>query len=101
MADLTEIRAKAAAHSRALDAKFRFLTVQDLAARWGCSESTVRDIPLTALPYTTVGRGKIRPHRRYNPEHVAAHELRLAREEAARAGLPAPTAALPDIKRAG
>jgi hypothetical protein len=36
--------------------------------------SSVLAIPRERLPYTTIGAGTKRPHRRYNPTHVLAYE---------------------------
>jgi hypothetical protein len=68
------LRAKARAHQQRLDAEARFLSVQDLAARWGVCDATVRAIPADRLPYTAVGGGTRRTHRRYNPADVARYE---------------------------
>jgi hypothetical protein len=81
VADLTEIRARAAARDADLTARATFWHARDLAARWGCSVSSVLAIPRERLAYTTIGAGQRRPHRRYNPTHVLAYEA--GRESAA------------------
>jgi hypothetical protein len=65
---------RAADHQRHLDRNAKFLTVAQLAARWGVSAALVRAIPATALPYLTVGLGLTREHRRYDPDTVLAYE---------------------------
>lgn len=70
--ELAQIRARAAAHQEALDPTW--LTPQLLAARWGVSVTTVRDIPRAELPYKEFGRGLKLRRRRYSPQAVAAYE---------------------------
>ena len=82
--DLSLYRERARAHERTLDVSMRFLTVQQLAERWGVAETTVRAIPFDALPWTPAGRGAKRHHRRYDPADVLAYEL-ARRDEARRA----------------
>lgn len=82
MADLTEIRARAAAHQRQLDAQTRFFKPAQLAARWGCAVSSVLGIPFDALPYTVIGEGARRLHRRYDPADVAQYEHARPRRSA-------------------
>jgi hypothetical protein len=72
--DLGAVRERARAHQRELAARATFLTVQDLAARWGCADSTVRAVPFARLPYAVIGRGGRREHRRYDPALVEAYE---------------------------
>jgi hypothetical protein len=74
VADLPESRRTLAAHSLELTARATFWRARDLAARWGCSVSSVLAIPRERLPYVTLGHGTKRPHRRYNPTHVLAYE---------------------------
>lgn len=77
MADLptfAELRARAAAHNAELTARATFWHARDLAARWDCSVSSVLAIARERLPYTTIGRGTKRPHRRYKPSDVLAYE---------------------------
>lgn len=45
-----------------------------LAARWGISETTVRAIPATELPYKEFGTGTQKKRRRYHPDDVAAYD---------------------------
>lgn len=47
-----------------------------LAARWGISETTVREIPADQLPYKEFGAGEQLKRRRYRPDDVAAFEAR-------------------------
>jgi hypothetical protein len=47
-----------------------------LAARWGISETTVREIPPEQLPYKEFGTGEKLKRRRYHPDDVAAYEAR-------------------------
>jgi hypothetical protein len=72
MRDLTEIRARAAAHDEDLES-VRWPTATELAARWSVSVSTVYAIPREHLPFKAFGRGP-RPRRRYRPADVAAFE---------------------------
>lgn len=83
MANLSELRAAAREHAKQLEA-VRFLTVQDLAARYGVDEDTVRAVPRDRLPYLPFGKSGMR---RYDPRDVERFE------ERAKAGefeLPAP-----------
>lgn len=59
-----------AEHERQLEAA-TFLTVHELAARWGISEDAVRAIPAKALPYLPFGKSN---RRRYDPRDVEAYE---------------------------
>lgn len=72
--DLAEIRARAEQHGNELDRDTRFFTVADLAKRWCCSTTSVRDIPAGDLPYLNLGRGLHRELRRYRPSDVYAYE---------------------------
>lgn len=67
---VAEMRAEAEKHARQLEAVL-WLTVRDLATRWGVSLVTVRAIPQEALPYLTLGGSKVR---RYHPDDVARYE---------------------------
>jgi hypothetical protein len=73
---LDELRAKARAHQARLDAEAQALTVQQLAARWGCSDTAVLTIPAARLPYFTIGRGTQKPRRRYTLTDVQRYERR-------------------------
>ena len=73
MADLTAIRAKARAHQQELDEP-RWLSIADLARRFGVSQSTVRAIPADELPYKEFGRGLKHRRRRYRVSDVEAYE---------------------------
>ncbi len=64
------------AHALELEARIRFVTVADLAERWQCSETAVRDISYSELPYLNIGKGGRRVHRRYDPRVVEAFERR-------------------------
>jgi hypothetical protein len=70
VSDLDAIRAAAADHARQLEA-VRWLTVRELKARWGVSESLVRKIPRAKLPYITLGETSVR---RYHPDDVERFE---------------------------
>lgn len=72
--DFATLADRAREHQRDLDAKTRYLSVTDLAARWGVAGSTVREIPKEDLPYMPVGKGKKAVHRRYHPDDVDAYE---------------------------
>jgi hypothetical protein len=71
---LETVRARAQAHQHEIDVRVRFLTVQQLADRWGCSDATVRAIPADRLPYVAIGTVHRRTHRRYDPQAVDAYE---------------------------
>ena len=75
MTSLADVRAKAAAHQAHLDRNTRFMTIKDVATRWGCSVNTVRAIPKGLLPYLHVGTGLVRESRRYDPTDVMAYEM--------------------------
>lgn len=51
-----------------------WFSVAMLAARWGISETTVREIPPDQLRYKAFGEGKKLKRRRYHPDDVAAYE---------------------------
>lgn len=74
MGDLSGIRARAEQHERELDRDTEFYTVADLAKRWHCSATSVRDVAKTELPYLNLGRGLVRELRRYRPSDVYAYE---------------------------
>jgi hypothetical protein len=76
VSDLAAIRARAAEHETDLDRDVRYLTAAQLAERWSCHASTVRDIPRDELPYLEIGGGRAKHHRRYRPSDVAAYEAR-------------------------
>ena len=77
MTTILEMREKAAEHARQLES-VHWLDVEDLAARWGVSKSTVREISRDALPYLTFGKTL---RRRYDPEDVLAYEATQKRCE--------------------
>lgn len=77
MATIEEIRERAAAHARHLDA-VTFTTVQDLAGRWGVAETTVLAVPRAQLPFLTFGKSRMR---RYDPRDVEAFEEAMKRGE--------------------
>lgn len=76
MSDLAAIRARADAHESDLDMGTTMLTPAQLAERWACHVSTIRDIPRDELPYLELGSGRTRHYRRYHPRDVAAYEAR-------------------------
>jgi hypothetical protein len=67
---LAELRAQAREHAAQLEA-VSFLTVQELAGRWGISEDSVRAIARAELPYLVFGKTRIR---RYDPRDVQRFE---------------------------
>lgn len=71
---LQEIRARARQHQAEIDLSIVYLEVSDLARRFGCAPSTVRDIPRDRLPYMELGRGRKLKRRRYHPADVIAYE---------------------------
>ena len=75
---LAELRAEAREHAKQLEA-VRFLTAQELAARWGVDDETVKAIPHAELPYLTMGKSRMR---RYDPRDVETFE-RKQKEPAA------------------
>lgn len=79
MPTLAEIRAAAREHAKQL-AAVRYVTVQDLAARWGVDDDTVRAIPRFELPYLAFGKSGTR---RFDPRDVEAYEERVKKGEAA------------------
>ena len=70
MTRLAEIRAQAREHAKQLEA-VRFLTVQDLEARWGVGDDVVRAIPRAELPYLVFGKNGMR---RFDPRDVERYE---------------------------
>lgn len=52
-----------------------------LANRWGISETTVREIPASELPYKEFGAGEQLKRRRYPPAAVLAYEAKLVGSE--------------------
>lgn len=49
------------------------MSVDMVAEALGASESTVEAIPRAQLPYTSIGRGAVRQHRRYRGDDVRAY----------------------------
>lgn len=76
--DLSSIRARAVAHQQAIDEP-RWLSVSQLAHRYGVSSTTVRAIPFDELPYKEFGRGLKLKRRRYHPKDVEVYESRPGR----------------------
>ncbi|MDB4892198.1 MAG: hypothetical protein JWL61_4053 [Gemmatimonadetes bacterium] len=76
MPTVDEIRARAMRHEADVNRGTAFFTVADLAARWTCSATTVRAIPVDALPYINVGQGLTKVIRRYRLADVEAYEER-------------------------
>lgn len=93
MANLSDLRAAAREHAKQLEA-VRFLTVQDLAARYGVDDETVRGILRDRLPYLPFGKSGMR---RYDPRDVEVYEDRAKRGEFE---LPAPPTDTRDDKTA-
>lgn len=75
MPDLTEIRARAKAHTREIDMETRFFTPRMLAERWHCSRATVYNIPPAELPFLALA-GTKNITRRYHPDDVATYEAK-------------------------
>lgn len=73
MHDLAEIRARRIAHEEEM-LSVHWFTPALLAARWGVSETTVREIPAAELPYKEFGKGKKLHRRRYHPDDVARYD---------------------------
>lgn len=73
MADLAAIRERRLRHEEEM-LSVHWFTPAILAARWGVSETTVREIPLDELRYKEFGSGKQLKRRRYHPDWVAAYE---------------------------
>ena len=76
---MSQLREAAKAHSRQIDAVL-WLTVADLAVRWGVSTKTVRKIPRASLPYLELGSSHVR---RFDPRDVEAYEAESKRGSAA------------------
>jgi hypothetical protein len=70
---LARIRARRQQHEEEL-VSLHWFTVALLAVRWGVSETTVRAIPATELPYKTFGAGELLKRRRFHPDDVARYE---------------------------
>jgi hypothetical protein len=75
MHDLTSIRERRRRHEEEM-LSVHWFTPAILAARWGVSETTVREIPAQQLPYKEFGSGEQLKRRRYRPEDVAAFEAK-------------------------
>lgn len=76
---LDQLRASAREHAKQLDA-VSWVSVNDLAARWGVSPGTVRKIPRALLPYLTLGESQVR---RYDPRDIESYEEKCKRGDAA------------------
>lgn len=70
MSDLSTLREQAKEHGIQIEAVC-WVSVVDLAVRWGVSKKIVRDIPRAELPYLTLG-GSVT--RRYDPRDVERYE---------------------------
>lgn len=70
---LARIRARRLQHEEEL-LSVHWFTVALLAARWGVSETTVREIPAAELPYMAFGQGVHLKRRRFHPDDVARYE---------------------------
>lgn len=70
MATIEKLRAQAAQHAKQIEA-VQWLSVNDLAARWGISPGSVRKIARDALPYLLFGESN---QRRYDPRDVEQYE---------------------------
>jgi hypothetical protein len=75
VATIEQLRERAAAHARQLDAVL-YLKVNDLAARWGVDPEQVTLIPREQLPYLEFGGSR---SRRYDPRDIEAYEERAKR----------------------
>lgn len=82
--DLSAIRARA--HDAELDNGLRYLSVSQLARRWGISQTTVRCIPLADLPYIEFGQGLKLRRRRFPIAAVEAYEREHTRGAQPKAG---------------
>lgn len=78
---LTRIRERRQRHEEEM-LSVRWFTPAILAARWGVSESTVREIPPDELPYKEFGAGEKLKRRRYHPDDVAAYDAKRVGLEA-------------------
>jgi hypothetical protein len=74
MSAIAPLREQARAFNRELEAKASWITVSQLAQRWGVCHSTVRDIPRDQLPFIEFGTGARYRRRRYDPADVQAFE---------------------------
>jgi hypothetical protein len=81
---IDQIRAEARAHGRQLEA-VNWMTVQELAGRWGVSQGTVRAIPREQLKYLTLGKSTVR---RYHPDDVSSFETNGGVQEPAQPANP-------------
>lgn len=70
---IARIRARRQQHEEEL-LSVHWLKPHDLAARWGISETTVREIPYEELRYKEFGSGTQLKRRRYHPDAVATYE---------------------------
>lgn len=70
MSDLTALRAQAKEHAKQIEAVL-WLSAAELAVRWGVSDTMVRRIARTELPYLTLGGSTTR---RYHPDDVERYE---------------------------
>jgi hypothetical protein len=70
---LARIRERRQKHEEEL-LSVHWFTVALLAARWSVSETTVREIPATELPFKAFGQGEHLKRRRYHPDDVARYE---------------------------
>lgn len=75
MPTIDELRAQSAEHARQIES-VHWLTVNDLAARWGISPGTIRKIPRAGLPYLLFGQSQ---QRRYDPRDVEQYEAEQKR----------------------
>ncbi|HEY9225217.1 MAG TPA: hypothetical protein VIP11_01135 [Gemmatimonadaceae bacterium] len=71
---LDVLASRAQRHQDEIDRDVVFFTIADLAKRWRCVKSTVREIPFDQLPWKNLGRGLIRESRRYHRADVEAYE---------------------------
>lgn len=85
--ELLELRARAIEELKNRIIRDSYLTVEEVARRWGVHRSTVESLPEEILPYEDLGglgRGragseKRRQLRRYHPAEVLAAGVRLRR----------------------
>lgn len=79
MSDTRDPWSDVKAHEAQIAAQ-RWLSVADLAQRWGVSRPMVRKVSRGELPYITLGSSEIR---RYDPADVQAFEQGAKRGEVA------------------
>jgi hypothetical protein len=81
MPTIDALRAARDDHAKQIEA-VNWLTVNDLAARWGIAPGSVRKIPRAALGYLLFGASR---QRRYDPRDVETFEREQKQADEARA----------------